>query len=91
MCANWIPRLQNEEADALTNSDFRHFTESRRVEVQLDKLPFAILNELFAEGEAYLSELAAWKEQEKKRKARSPVSPKGRRRKDPKLRESQPW
>ena len=24
MHARWIPRLQNEEADALTNGDFRH-------------------------------------------------------------------
>ena len=23
--ALWLPRLQNEEADALTNLDFRHF------------------------------------------------------------------
>ena len=32
--ANWLPRLQNEEADALTNSDFRHLTLARRVPVK---------------------------------------------------------
>ena len=25
--ADWLPRLQNEEADALTNMDFRHFVD----------------------------------------------------------------
>ena len=50
-----------------------------------------MLNELFAEGEAYLSELAELKDQEKKRKLRSAGSPKGARRKDQRLRESQPW
>ena len=24
---DWVPRLQNEEADALTNGDMRHFSE----------------------------------------------------------------
>ena len=91
MRANWIPRLQNEEADALTNSDFRHFSANRRINVNLDSLPFVMLNDLFAEGEAYLSELAALKDQEKKRKLSSPGSPKGARRKDEKLRVSQPW
>ena len=31
MHARWIPRLQNEEADALTNGDFRHFDPKRRI------------------------------------------------------------
>ena len=50
-----------------------------------------MLNDLFAEGEAYLSKLAALKDQERQRKLRSPDLPKGARRKDQKLRESQPW
>ena len=28
--ANWIPRLQNEEADALTNSEFHHFDRAKK-------------------------------------------------------------
>ena len=34
--ADWIPRLQNEVADALTNWDFRHFDEQRRIHVDLE-------------------------------------------------------
>ena len=30
---DWVPRLQNVEADALTNSDFRHFEAENRIDV----------------------------------------------------------
>ena len=33
--ADWVPRLQNEEADALTNGDTRHFSEDLEVKVDL--------------------------------------------------------
>ena len=36
--AAWLPRLQHEEADALTNLDFRHFDAARRIQVDLGKL-----------------------------------------------------
>ena len=90
--ANWLPRLQNEEADALTNSDFRHFDSSKRVEVDLDQLNFVILNDLFAEGDAYTAELAALKLQEKERKASAAGKlPPAKRRKGEALREKDPW
>ena len=57
--ANWIPRLENEEADALTNWDFRHFDPARRLDVDLQKLEFGVLNELLDVGERYLGEVAA--------------------------------
>ena len=38
--ARWIPREQNEEADALTNSDFRHFSADLRIPVLLEEMPF---------------------------------------------------
>ena len=56
--ARWIPRLQNEEADALTNEDFRHFDLSKRVEVDLKTLPFGVLHGLLAVGDQYVDELA---------------------------------
>ena len=46
-----------EEADALTNFEFRHFDPARRIEVQLSDLKFAVLDDLFREGERYISEL----------------------------------
>ena len=53
----WIPRLQNEEADALTNGDFQHFGPKLRIPVSLDQLQFRVVNELFEEGETYVAEL----------------------------------
>ena len=66
--ARWIPRLQNEEADALTNGDFRHFSEARRIPVNLEDLDFRVLNDLFKEGEEYSTELEALKLAERKAK-----------------------
>ena len=59
--ANWLPSLQNVEADLLSNSDFRHFYVIRRVPVDLAKLEFLMLNETFLPGVGYLEELAALK------------------------------
>ena len=90
--ARRIRRLQNEEADALTNSDFRHFSESKRIHVDLDKLPFKIMNDLFAEGEDYLKELAELKVQDAALKDQtSTPQKKARKKAADSLRESQPW
>ena len=90
--ANWLPRLQNEEADALTNSDFRHFDEAKRIEVDLDKLGFVLMNDFFAVGDAYVEELAALKIQEKARKSASSLAPPvAKRKKGDSLRERDPW
>ena len=63
--ARWIPRLQNEEADALTNGDYRHFDEALRVPVKLEELQFRVLNDLFREGDEYIQELEALKAADK--------------------------
>ena len=68
--ARWIPRLQNEEADALTNGEFGHFDPAKRIPVDLDDLGFRVLNELFEEGEAYIADLERLKKEEKAKKAR---------------------
>ena len=59
MRARWIPRLQNEEADALTNGDYRHFDDKLRIPVDLEALPFKVLNDMFAVGEEYVQDLEA--------------------------------
>ena len=82
--AEWHPRLQNEEADALTNSDFHHFSEDKRIPVDLASLNFRVMNELFQEGDSYIEELAALK-------AAGAGPPAKRSRRDPPLRETQPW
>ena len=89
--ANWMPRLQNEEAYSLTNSDFRHFSPDKRIVVELDKLEFVVLNDLFAVGEEYVTELAMLKAKTK-RDAQGPGSaPLKRRKKGVPMREEQPW
>ena len=55
--AHWLPRMENEEADALTNFDFRHFSPEKRVKVDLADLNFAVLNDLFKAGSEYISRL----------------------------------
>ena len=77
--ADWIPRLQNEEADALTNWDFRHFDLDRRVEVDLDSLGFMVMNDLFDAGEAYLTELEDLKTSSKAGSSSSASDPKRKR------------
>ena len=66
----WLPRLQNEEADALSNFEFDSFDEKLRIDIEEDdmgrlKLPFLLLNDLFDAGSAYISELATVKEKER--------------------------
>ena len=78
--AEWIPRLQNEEADALTNWDFRHFDPKHFIDVNLDELKLNIMNELFAAGDAYLNELEDLRATGKSAKAAADSSVAGEKR-----------
>ena len=86
--ARWVPRLENEEADALTNSDFRHFSAALRVKVDIENLPFGVLPKLLEHGEDYVAEL----ETLKLAKAKGHDGAAKRRRiKGEGLRDTQPW
>ena len=90
--AHWLPRLENEEADALTNFDYRHFDPKHRIEVKLEKLEFKVLNELFKEGEDYIAALEKSKAQLKDSKATEPVQVGKKRKKvGDMLRDREPW
>ena len=82
--------MQNEEADALTNSEFHQFRPENRINVELDKLEFLVMDALFAEGEAYVEELRGLKEGEK-RKAESDGKTPAKKKKDDLLRVKDPW
>ena len=90
--ARWIPRLQTEEADALTNEDFHHFDPRLRIPVDLSDLGLVVLDDLFNAGEEYVKELADLKVRDKV--SREHDGSKGGRKK-PKagktLREREPW
>ena len=90
MRANLIPRLQNEEGDAL-NSDFHHFSEDKRVQVDLDTLPLVVLRDLFEVGKVYLEERAVLKAVDKKRKASLGLSGEKAKKKSEILHEKSPW
>ena len=85
--ARWLPRLENEEADALTNADFHHFDPKKRVEVTLDGLGFKVLPLLFQVGEDYVAELERSKLKAKSQKAEGAK----RRKMGQSLRERDPW
>ena len=89
--ADWVPRLQNEEADALTNGDTRHFSENLEVKVDLEKLKLGVLDRLLQVGEAYFLEVEAARSKEKIRKAQDPGGDSGKRRKGDALRDRDPW
>ena len=87
--AKWVPRLENEEADALTNSDFRHFSQEHRIEVDLAKLPFGVLPRLLEVGEGYIKELDDLKAA--RALAREVATRKRRKIRGESLRDTQPW
>jgi hypothetical protein len=89
--AEWVPRLQNEEADALTNSDFRHFRAENRIHVALESLRFGVLDRLLGSGEAYFAETEAAKLAYKERRALEPKGPARRKRKGEGQRETDLW
>ena len=90
--AHWLPRLENEEADALTNYEYHHFNAKNRIKVNLDELKFGVLRGLFESGEAYYSDL-----NDKRAKAKEDrlagKEPEGKRKKlmGNTLKEREPW
>ena len=83
--ARWLPRLQNQEADDLTNDEFHHFDPRMRIPVDLGNLGFELMDSLFASGDEYVAELDKVRSAMKLRAA----DKESRRRKP--LRESDPW
>jgi hypothetical protein len=51
----WVPRLQNVEADQLTNNDFRGFDPVKRVRVDIAKHPWLVLNGMLMQGRSLYS------------------------------------
>ena len=91
--ARWLPRLQNQEADDLTNYEFRHFDPAKRINIELADLNFALMNSLFKAGDEYEAELASARASAKAAKEAGPAAKLsalgGRKRRG--LKESDPW
>ena len=80
----WIPRLQNEEADALTNGVFDGFDEHRRIVASVSEMPFKIMNSLMSQVSSLMAETNVLK-------TSVPVLCRAPFAKKLKLRESDPW
>ena len=61
--ADCVPRLEKQEADDLTNMEFKSFTEANRLDVRLENLIFGVLNDLFTVGDGYIKGLDMLKAQ----------------------------
>jgi hypothetical protein len=81
----WIPRLQNTEADALTNADYSSFSLSNRIPVSVETLNFGVLPQLLAAEEEFAQCLAAAKA---RKAAVGPITKRGR---EETLRLRDPW
>ena len=59
--ARWLPRLHNQEADDLTNDEFRRLDPAKRIKVNLKDLQFRVMDSLFEVGDSYIKECAGEK------------------------------
>lgn len=68
----WVPRDQNEEADALTNEEFGAFDPGRRIDVKVEDLQWKILPEMLRVSEEVYKDLKAQREVRKASSAAPP-------------------
>lgn len=68
----WIPRDQNEEADALTNGRFEDFDPRNRIEVDMDRLNWLLLPQMMVVSEDIHRRVAEKREQKKKERQETP-------------------
>ena len=82
----WVPREQNVEADALTNSVFDGFDEMKRFNIKIESINWLVMDDMLVAADNIHHKIMALKEGEKfKKDARQP------RKKSRKLRETDPW
>ena len=93
--ARWVPRLRNREADDLTDDEIRHFQTESRIQVDLVKFGFNIMDELFSADDADLEELekarTSMKRRAESRSARDIAVEMDEAKRRRPLRETDPW
>ena len=87
LALRWIPRLQNEEADALTNGCFESFAPERRIEARVEDMRFLALNELMSKVGLLMAEIT----RRKQALEFSMPASSSQNSKKQKLRETDPW
>ena len=82
----WVPRDQNEEADALTNEEFVGFDPNLRIPVDVRNIRWEVLPEMFEAAERLYREVQAAKAEALAKRGKAPNTKPGK-----KLREREPW
>ena len=88
---HWIPRNQNEEADALTNSNFTDFSELNRIPLNFEKVEWIVLGDMIQAGLSLFGELDAAKAEAAAAASAGSAPALGRRARKRPLRETDPW
>ena len=84
----WIPRGQNEPADALTNEDFSLFDPEKRVHLEIAKLKFLVMPEMAAVADQLYQEV---KERREKTKPQTLVQKLVKKKPGDSLKVRDPW
>ena len=89
----WVPRQQNEEADALTNGCFESFDPALRVALDVARMPWNVMGDMMEAGGGMIDELARHRTQKRAAKAHSRDGKRSKKnRQDPELlRNKDPW
>lgn len=58
----WLPRLQNQEADDITNQNFEKFDASRRVRFEWEKIQWLVLDDLMQASQELYQQVVAERE-----------------------------
>ena len=83
---HWVPRNQNEEADALTNNRTELFDKAREIKIDLAKLEFIVLPEMVKVADALYAEVRMRRSGRKDQGSDQRTRKRGRP-----LRERDPW
>jgi len=83
----WIPRNQNEEADAITNGQTGAFDQRRKIEVDVSALPFLVLDKMVVVADDLYEQVRA-RRAEKQFDGRCDAGARGKKRP---LKETDPW
>jgi len=88
----WVPRDQNEEADDLTNLEFRRFRADRRINVDLREIRWLVMDSLMKSAEAIYQVVKGARDLRREGAPGLAVGGRrGRRRPEERLRAREPW
>jgi bisphosphoglycerate-independent phosphoglycerate mutase (AlkP superfamily) len=91
MDLKWIPRGQNELADALTNKDFKAFSRDKRMHVEVADLGFIILPQMIDVAEHLYEKVKIQKTEREMRRKEGRGEEKRKAKPSERLKAREPW